>query len=368
MTETTNTEQTEEKTPLVLSVISAEELHEKAIEPVHYVVDEIIPTGLDIIAAPSKYGKSWLSLDLCLSVASGGWFLGHATSRCGCLYLALEDSERRLKERMERLLSGRRPPSNFYYATNSHTIDDGLFEELEDFLKKHPETGLIIIDTLQKVRGVAHMKEGAYATDYREIGALKTFADKHKIALILIHHLRKMRDDGDVFAMLSGTNGIMGAADTIFVLMKERRSSETATLSIVGRDVESAEITVQFNRDTCKWENLGDADWVAEQRALNDYQQSPLVKTIKALLKQSGGRWRGTAKQLMAAGTYIVHKELAVSTHKLGRDIVEFEGKLLEFDGIMHTREKNGTGGGKHEFYYVDAVCDEDAEQIGLLE
>ena len=93
-----------------------------------------------------------------------------------------------------------------------------------------------------------------YAADYREVGALKAFADSHNVALLLVHHLRKMKDDGDPFNMISGTNGIMGAADTTMVLTKEKRGDSNATFSVVGRDVESSDTVLRFNKDTCYWE------------------------------------------------------------------------------------------------------------------
>lgn len=263
----------EQAAPPTLDTITAADLQKKDIPPIKFIVEKLIPIGLNILASPPKYGKSWMVLALCLAVAIGGRFLGYSTNKCGCLYLALEDSQRRLKSRMNKLLSGRTAPSGFHFATASHDMDNGLFDELEGFLEKHPDTGLIVIDTLQRVRGATHGKEGAYAADYREVGALKAFADKHNVAVLLVHHLRKMKDDGDPFNMISGTNGIMGAADTTMVLTKEKRGDENATFSAIGRDIESSDTILRFNKDTCYWENLGDADWFAEQQARREYQE-----------------------------------------------------------------------------------------------
>lgn len=156
----------EDAPPKILSTISASALQQKNIPPIRWIVRDLIPAGLTILASPPKFGKSWQTLDLCLSVASGSRFLGYQTNRCGALYCALEDSERRLKTRMNRLLDGRKAPDIFHFATAAETIDNGLFEQLEGFLNEHPETGLVAIDTLQRVRGIAHGREGAYAADY----------------------------------------------------------------------------------------------------------------------------------------------------------------------------------------------------------
>lgn len=348
--------------PPMLSTISAATLQGKDIPPIRWIVENLIPAGLNILASPPKYGKSWAVLDLGLAVTAGGRFLGYQTSPCEVLYLALEDSERRLKSRMIKLLAGKNAPAGFHFATAAHDMDNGLFDELEGFLKAHPKTGLIIIDTLQRVRGAVHGKEGAYAADYREVGGLKAFADGHGIAILLVHHLRKMADDSDPFNRISGTNGLMGAADTALVLTKEKRGDENATLSIVGRDVESSDTVLRFNKDTCRWENLGDADWFAEQQARMEYQESGLVRTIKKLLEQ-GDEWTGTAQQLLDAGRFIARTSLADSARALTNKLKGLDNLLLEYDGIAHERKGNGSGGGKHRFYYVDAPQFEELEQ-----
>lgn len=352
--------------PPMLSTISAAALQGKDIPPIRWIVENLIPAGLNILASPPKYGKSWAVLDLCLAVTSGGRFLGYQTNPCEVLYLALEDSERRLKSRMIKLLAGKNAPAGFHFATAAHDMDNGLFDELEGFLNAHPKTGLIIIDTLQRVRGAVHGKEGAYAADYREVGGLKAFADGHGIAVLLVHHLRKMADDSDPFNRISGTNGLMGAADTALVLTKEKRGDEHATLSIVGRDIDGGDTVLRFNKDTCRWENLGDADWFAEQQARQEYQESPIVKTIVKLLEQSPDGWTGTAGDLLTAGRFIARTALADSTQSLTNKLKGLDKPLLEYDGITHERKRNGSGGGKHIFRHVNAPQFEELSQTEI--
>lgn len=349
--------------PLVLSTISAAELQKKDIPPIRFIVDKLLPVGLNILASPPKYGKSWMVLDLCIASASGGKFLGYSTNKCECLYLALEDSERRLKSRMNKLLAGREAPAGFHFAVAAHNMDNGLFDQLEAFLQERPSVGLVVIDTFQKVRGETKGREGAYATDYREAGALKTFADAHGICLLLVHHLRKMKDSDDPFNMISGTTGLSGAADTMLVLTKEKRGDEHATLSTVGRDIDGGDSVLRFNKNTCRWENLGDADWFAEQQARQEYEESPIVLTVKRLLAQSSGEWIGTAQQLLDAGTFVAHTQLAASPRALTSKLKDLGGLLIETDSIAYQYKPNGSGGGKHRFYYADAPQFEEMEQ-----
>ncbi len=136
-----------------------------------------------------------------------------------------------------------------YFALNSRSIADGLEDQLDDFAEGHEGTGLVIVDTLQKVR--APSRDSACAADYGDVGALKGFADSRGLAVLAVHHTRKM-GDADVFNTVSGTTGITGSADSTFVLAKQSRSSEYATLSLTGRDVEFQELKLRFN--DCSWE------------------------------------------------------------------------------------------------------------------
>ncbi len=154
----------------------------------------------------------------------------------------------------------------------------------------------------------------------------------------------------------------MGAADTTMVLVKEKRGDETAAFSVIGRDVESSDTVLRFNKDTCYWENLGDADWFAEQQARREYQESPIVKTVKRLLEQSPEGWSGTAKELLEAGRFIARATLADSARALTSKLKGMDKLLLENDNIIHERRSNGSGGGRHDFYYIGAPRSEQAE------
>lgn len=335
-----------------LATISAAELQRKNIPPLQFIVEDFIATGLTILCSPPKYYKSWMMLDLGLQVSSGKPFLQHATNQCSCLYLALEDGERRLKDRMEQLLDGKDAPASFYFATSASTLRTGLCDMLDDFLKIHPDIGLVIIDTFQFVRDSAFAKESPYATDYREVSILKRFADNHGIALLLVHHLRKMKDDGDPFNMISGTNGIMAAADTTMVLTKDKRCDANTTLSFISRDVEASETVLAFNKDTCRWSVVGSTQDIAIQQNRHTYETNPIVRAIKALLAENPAGWRGTMSELLAVGLEVTGSPLASGPRELTAKLQALDD-LLADDGIAHTRTSHGTGGGKHQFQYI---------------
>ena len=175
-----------------------------------------------------------------------------------------------------------------------------------------------------------------------------------------------MGDDADPFNRISGTNGLAGAADSMMVLSKEKRGDDNATFSVIGRDIESSDTVLRLNKETCYWENLGDADWFAEQQARQEYQESPIVKTVQKLLEQSPEGWTGTAQQLLDAGRFIARVPLADSTRALTNKLKGLDRLLLQNDNIAHERKPNGSGGGKHKFYYADIPQFEEVEQSGI--
>lgn len=343
------------KTP-TLKIISAPELQVKQIPPLRFVVENFLPQGLVILASPPKYGKSWFVLDLCLSVASGAKFLGHETTQCGCLYLALEDSLRRLQDRMNKVLAGDPAPECFDYSIQSQDLKNGLTEQLEDYMKQKPNTGLIVIDTFQKVRSaVGNSRETSYTIDYKETGQLKSFADHHNICLLLVHHTRKAQADSDIFDKISGTNGILGAADAAFVMDKQARFSEKTVLSITGRDIEQNEITLEFDKISYRWKFLGNTDDLLRQSLRMQYNSDPVVATIKDLLKMSPETgWSGSPQDLLDKCMELENSRPADSARAMSAHITAIHNSLFDYDRIIHTAPKYPTKGkGRvHSFRY----------------
>lgn len=335
-----------------LKTISAAELQHKDIPPLQFVVEGFVPYGLALLCSPPKYGKSWMSLDMGLQVARGKPFLQRPTHQCGCLYLALEDGERRLQDRMGKLLKGENAPDNFHFATMAVTLKAGLCKMLDDFMIAHPDVGLVIIDTFQFVRDDISKKESLYATDYREVSMLKKFADNHNIALLLVHHLSKRIDDGDPYNMISGTTGITGAADTIMVMTRAKRSDTNTNLSFISRDAEESETVLTFDKDTYHWTVVGTAADIDAERNRQSYESNPIVRTIKTLLSQNPDGWRGTMTELLAAGQEVTGSPLASGPRDLTAKLQVLDD-LLAADGIAHTRAPHGTGGGKHSFAFT---------------
>jgi AAA domain len=238
--------------------IRASDLQNMTFAPVRYVLPGYVSEGVSILAGKPKVGKSWLTFDLCIAAAAGRLTLGTLKPLQGdVLYLALEDSNRRLKGRMAKLLRGSegRWPERLTLTTEWRRADEGGLADIENWCKSVSLPVLIVIDTLEKFRPLQNGKTPAYSADYQAITGLQKIAGELGIAIVINHHVRKMEAE-DPFDTVSGTLGLTGAADTILVL---KRQSGAVTLHARGRDIEESETALQFDRGTCRWTILGAA-------------------------------------------------------------------------------------------------------------
>ena len=270
-----------------LQTVNADTLLYEPLEKPSFVVDGLIPTGLTLFCGSQKIGKSWLMLKLCLCVSQGIPLWDMPTQEGDVLYLCLEDTFCRIQDRLFRLTdeaSGR-----LHFAVASDKLSDGLIVQLEDYLKEYPDSRLIVIDTLQKIRTAS--KDNAYASDYGDISLIKDFADRHSLAVVVVHHIRK-QNDSDVFNKVSGTTGLTGSADATFVLEQESRVSNAAKLYVTGRDTPYQEFTLRF-RD-CSWE-------LVERKEQEQIERESIPDILFRLVKFMQGReeWTGTATELL---------------------------------------------------------------------
>lgn len=245
-------------------ILWARELDKVQFQPVEWLIEGILPHGLAIIAGKSKIGKSWLVLHVALCVAGGAPIFGKIQTRQGAvLYLALEDNPRRLQDRIRKLQSQDEIPEALAMFTQWVNVDDGCFGRIETYLDMNPDCRLVIVDTFAKVRGRPDGRSSVYIQDYKDMTEFKALADRRKIAVLLVHHTRK-QDAEDVLDLVSGSTGIVGAADTIMVLTRPRGSPEGKFI-VTGRDIkDDVEQAARFDNETGKWELLGPAAEVAK--------------------------------------------------------------------------------------------------------
>lgn len=273
--------------PAYLHTMTLNEIYETTYTSRPPIIGGLLYPGTYLLAGAPKVGKSFLVAQLAFHISTGQPLWGFPVQKSTVLYLALEDDYRRLQDRMFRMF-GVESTEHLHFATCAKQVGSGLEEQLEKFLREHPDTRLIIIDTLQKVRELGG-EAYSYAGDYEIVGKLKTFADKHGICLLLVHHTRK-QPASDKFEMISGTTGLLGCADGAFLLQKERGTTMNGTLDIVGRDQGEQRLYLIRDREHLFW-NLDHAE--AESC---ESPPDPLLEKINEMLTDT---WVGSPTDLV---------------------------------------------------------------------
>src|SRR5262245_36199866 len=264
-------------------IVTAQSILETEYPEPKWAVKKILPEGTTIIAGPPKLGKSIFSLNLAVAVAEGGPALSYFdVGRGAVLYLALEDGERRIKERLCKLTNGRLS-DNLEVVTRWPRLNEGGLEAIEAWINRHSDARLLIVDTFKRIRAARashHKAAGTYDVDYDDVVPLTELTTRNCVALALVAHTRKAIAE-DVLAMISGSFGLTGAADGALVLARPR-NSRTATMSVIGRDVEEQELALEFKPDNFLWSVLGKAD---DERRSSEREESlgRLVRTGEPL-------------------------------------------------------------------------------------
>lgn len=283
-------------------------LMSKSFPAPRWAIEDLLPVGLGILAGAPKMGKSFLALDIAVAVSTGAKVLGeYQASKGEVLYLPLEDSERRLQSRLTMIAEESKISnnSNFYYQTEVAGLLSNGMSSLSRWLSKHPECRLVIIDTLQRIKPDTGKGMNAYESDYAFAGQLQQFALRHDIALLLIHHVRKQKAD-DVFDEVSGSSGLNGAADVVWVLKRDRTESN-GTLTVTGRDIDEMKLAAEFNRETCRWVLLGDERQVTRRKDLvalqSEFSYEPFTfDRAKDALKVSIASAKRVVNDLVTSG------------------------------------------------------------------
>ena len=315
-----------------LLTIDGETLMSQPLTPLNFVVDTLLSQGLHILAGAPKIGKSWLALWLCLCISQGQPLWNFATTQGEVLYLSLEDSFQRIQTRLFDLTED--APPTLHFAIMADTLKRGLEQQIEQFLTEHPTTKLVVIDTLQCVRGTGS-DSNLYANDYQDIGLLKKLADNQHIAILLIHHLRKLHDD-DPMNMISGSTGLSGAADSTFVLQKSSRLANIASLHCTGRDIPDRTLKLEFGEEDHVWKLLEDSKTCSSASKISTLQ---LTKLLSELLR-ADSTYLGSPSALSAK--IDPDGSLGITPKKVTRLVLESVETLRENGVLVKIYRSNG--------------------------
>lgn len=265
-----------------------------------------------IFAGAPKVGKAFLMAQLAYHVATGQKLWDCEVHQGTVLYLALEDGYERLQRRMYRMF-GVEGAEKLHFALCPKQLGNGLDAQLERFVRE--------------LSGEAY----SYRDDYQIIGQLKQFADKFGLCLLIVHHTRKFAAN-DEFDRISGTTGIYGCADGAFVLSKENRTDNAATLSISGRDQPDQRIHLVRDEERLLW--------CFDHADKEPYREppDPLLEKVAALVTEERPTWQGSATELLS------HLALDMQPNALAKRLNVKAGRLLSDFKVSYSNVRTKTG------------------------
>jgi hypothetical protein len=239
--------------------LTAAELLGLQLPPIRWSVQGLLPEGVTLLAGKPKLGKSWMALGIAIAISTGGVALGTRPVEMGdVLYMALEDNYRRLRKRLEKLLTNE-APERLHIVTQWPRMDEGGAEALERWLEAHPDTRLVVVDNLKRVRPRTSPNRSIYEADYEALEAMQRLAAKYEVSILVVHHLRKL-GAADPLDEISGSTGLSGGADGVLVLKRDRGRAD-AYLHVTGREIEEeAELALRWDTDLASWTLVGDAE------------------------------------------------------------------------------------------------------------
>jgi len=329
-TQTTNPQTPPHKPePKIFNTIDGNTLMSQHYEPLQFAIDKILPHGIFVFAGSPKVGKSWLTLDMCQAISTGGKLWDFSAPQGEALYLALEDKYSRLQGRLKQMEADKLNISRLHLTTTSWGMQSGLFEAVYNFLAKYPNTNFIAIDTLEKIRDGGKTQD-VYSCDYSDMSKLREITDKHKITLLLVHHTRKMYDP-DPLNTVSGSTGLIGAVDGAFVLVKDKRKSNKAKLIISSRDTESFYFDLRFDPDICRWDFMGNST-----EGGTDDEDTFCFMLNDFLLDE----WSGTATELCNE-LKSLDGNISLTASTISRQLNASEGLLKKDYGITFERDRS---------------------------
>lgn len=354
-------------TPPAPRVYRADELLKRKFDPIRWAIRDMLPEGVSMLVGPPKVGKSWLTLQFAIAVSDGSpvWN-GRASETSGeVLLLGLEDNDRRMQSRIAKLRASsadltftaggtivRAPDvSRLHYATEWPRMDQGGLDHLNRWLTEYPDARMVIVDTLGRFRPPESGRGSAYQADYAIGAALKPLADRHGVAIVLVHHTRKMVA-ADVLDTVSGTQGLTGSVDALLLLRRERGQLDAA-LYVTGRDIEREEdYALQFHSESCTWSALGtvrEATRTRERQAIIDF-----------IGKNGPSKPKDIAEGLAKKGTAIRRLlQKMFSDNEVRVD----DGRY----SLIHTYGNSGNGGNEDHSGYMGDTPATDVTQVSTV-
>ncbi len=337
---------------LIPSLGNANSLYYKNVPATKWIIKDLLPVGITVFSAAPKIGKSWMGMQMCSAISEGKDFLSKPTKKGQVVYFALEDDESLFKERLNIQNSNKEPSKDFFYKLEGlKNINNGLLEQLEYILQINPNIQAMVIDTFHFIRSPGDKNQLAYNQDYNDLKKLKHFATNKGIAIMVVHHNRKMKDEDDIFNQISGSVAMLGAADMCWLLAKKKRNDELTHFETITRKCKHLKMTIRLKQPEQIWvveEEKGD-DTLSRWR--REYEESQVVKVVTAKLRENPLGYRAKASQILLDAVDILGSPIMMNETQVGKEISRFATRFKEHK-ITHKTER----GRIHFFSYTHYV------------
>lgn len=320
-----------------VDVVDVSELQDKTLPPMKWLIDDLLPVGgVVMLSAKPKMGKSFLAIQLALSVASGGEFLGFQARKSEVLYIDLETSQRSMKNRISMMTDN--APRGLYLMTPKEVfefgnIGNGFESQVDYFLETHKGVKLVIVDTYGLIQGTRTANQNIYRQEYAEISHLNSWARKKGFTLVLIHHQNKQDDYSNPVQGISGSTGITGGLQAYYILSKRDYTDKMTKLTVGGKEIMERDIFIQPSSDENRtWIEVEPEDRPSRKKTV---ASSKITMVIRELCAN-------------ADEIEITPKELADRTGMTPRDVGfwlnQYENELAETQGIAFMRRHSHGG------------------------
>lgn len=318
------------------------------------IIDKILYPGLGMLGSPAKMGKSYMMLQLAVSVATGESFLGFDVKRPGSvLYLDLQGTKARTKKRLASM-GYETMPAGITLAYRARNTDNGFIQQIEQWITAADNPSLVIIDMMEQIKGSQRRTEDSYRSDNRILEPLHDIALRHDISVFGVMHTRKgnsrIKPD-DPFNEIIGSVAQFGTADCAWMILG-KRDEDKKQLSVICRDNDDGQEDFEAIFKNHRWTVSGTVEDIQEQKAADEYDKHPVVFTIRTLIKESGGGWYGTMSDLV---NEVLAKtgEYPATTPKKMSIIVSNLAYRLSCEGIEieYPDRNGGVNGRRYKFY-----------------
>jgi RecA-family ATPase len=307
--------------------MSMTELLRQPVEPVEWIVEDLIPFGLTMLTAAPKAGKSLLCLDIGWQVANGGEVLGRQVERGEVVYIALEDNAGSLTERAV-LMHGDKVTCDgltpfFEWSEMGSTVVNAV-SELRDYLTTHNGVRLVIVDTWGAFQAARSGTSISFNKDYKEVRQLRQVAEDYHLGVLVTHHVRKPKAGGkagDPMDDISGTAALRAAADTLLMLQHDKVSKQ-ATLLVEGRRIKDQKLFLRLSENLV-WQLADAPERRTESAAVIRYleEHGPThYKAIAQALSTSEGTMKTRLSRLLDSGEVVAEGQGVYKVPAVERD------------------------------------------------